>query len=398
MGVMQHHDAVTGTEKQHVTDSYSRELHDSIVKCGMNTKSSLNQITTAGSDPDQWKFNFNSCLQLNISSCDVTESAQRFVVTVYNPLSHSTSQYVRFPVTNNNYEIRDSGNNLVRSQFLPIPTPIVNLHYRTSTATSELLFYAADIPPVGYKSFFVTRLAAADPVNVETPVESVTVGSDDFHVTFVNGLLSGISIDGDESELAQNFFYYTGATMNNQVYENRSSGAYIFRPAPNTLETIIANDVQISVVRGDLCDEVHQIFSDWISQVVRIYKTVRHIEFEWLVGSIDVSDNVAKEIVSRFTTNIASDSVFYSDSNGRDMMRRKRGERETWDVEMFEKISGNYYPVTTRIAIEDENYRLAVLTDRAEGGSSMIDGTVELMVSYDRLGSSMDVDVVIHHC
>lgn len=383
MGVMQHHDAVTGTEKQHVTDAYSRELHKSIVSCEMNTRSSLNQFTSPGeSVPSQGKFEFNSCLQLNISTCDVTENSSRFVVTVYNALSHTVSQYVRFPVANYNYEIRDSSNNLLRTQFLPLPAAIVNLHYRNSSATNELLFYATDIPPVGYRSFFVTRLTPADPVNIETPSETVTVGSDDFKVTFTNGLLSAISIDGDSSSLAQNFFYYTGATMNNAIFANRTSGAYIFRPAPNTTETLIGTNVQINVIRGDLVDEIHQRFSDWISQVVRVYKTLRHIEFEWLVGPIDTADNIAKEIISRFTTTIQSDSVFYTDSNGRDMMKRKRGERETWDVEMLEKISGNYYPITTRIAIEDENYRLAVLTDRAEGGSSLIDGTVELMVSW----------------
>ena len=30
MGVMQHHDAVTGTEKQHVAEDYARILHKSI--------------------------------------------------------------------------------------------------------------------------------------------------------------------------------------------------------------------------------------------------------------------------------------------------------------------------------------------------------------------------------
>lgn len=351
-----------------------------MVKCEMNTKSSLNQFTIPTSDNSERKFDFSSCLQLNISTCDVTESSPRFVVTVYNPLAHTTSQYVRFPVPNYNYEIRDSSNNLVASQFLPIPTPLANLHYRNSESNHELVFYATDVPPVGYKSFFVTRLTAANPVNVETPTGTVTVGSDNFQVTFANGLLSGITIDSDTSELSQNFFYYTGANMNNMVFENRSSGAYIFRPAPNTSDTLIGTNVQINVIRGSLVDEVHQIFNDWVSQVIRIYKTLRHIEFEWLVGPIVTEDNIAKEIVSKFTTNIRSESVFYTDSNGRDMMRRKRGERETWDVEMFEQISGNYYPVTTRIAIEDENYRLAVLTDRAEGGSSLDDGTIEIMV------------------
>lgn len=354
----------------------------------MNTKSSLNQFTTEIGPSDggtEYKFNFNSCLLLNISTCDVTESSQKFVVTVYNPLSHSTSQYVRFPVGNYNYEVRDSRNTLVASQFLPIPTSLINLHYRTSPAVNELLFYATDVPAVGYKSYFVTRLTTADPVVDERPEEILTIGSDDFQVTFDNGLLSEITIDGVSSALAQNFVYYTGATMNNNIFANRSSGAYIFRPAPNTTDTLIGLDVQINVIRGDLVDEVHQIFNDWISQVVRVYKTLRHIELEWLVGPINIDDGIAKEIVSRFTTNIVSDSVFYTDSNGRDMMRRKRDVRETWDVEMLEKISGNYYPVTTRIAIEDENYRLAVFTDRAEGGSSLTDGTVELMVSRPQL-------------
>lgn len=38
------------------------------------------------------------CLQLNASLCPVTETNSRFTVTVYNPLSHHQTAYVRFPV------------------------------------------------------------------------------------------------------------------------------------------------------------------------------------------------------------------------------------------------------------------------------------------------------------
>lgn len=123
-----------------------------------------------------------------------------------------------------------------------------------------------------------------------------------------------------------------------------------------------------------------QKFNEWISQVIRIYKNESSIEFEWLVGEIPVQDQVGREIVTRFDTDIQSNGVFFTDSNGREMLRRQRNHRDTWNVKLVEKISGNFYPVTTKIAIEDEQKRLAILTDRSQGGSSLFDGSIELMV------------------
>lgn len=89
-----------------------------------------------------------------------------------------------------------------------------------------------------------------------------------------------------------------------------------------------------------------------------------------------------KEVISRFKTDLASDGTFYTDSNGREMLKRIRDFRPTWNLELEEPISGNYYPVTSKILIRDEkqNMEVAVLTDRAQGGSSLKDGQIELMV------------------
>lgn len=124
-----------------------------------------------------------------------------------------------------------------------------------------------------------------------------------------------------------------------------------------------------------------QTFNEWISQVVRIYKTENYAEFQWMVGEIPIGDSNGREIISRFDTNIESDGVFYTDANGREMLKRRRDFRETWPINLLEKIAGNYYPVTAKIAIEDANHRLAILTDRSQGGSSLYDGSVELMVN-----------------
>lgn len=93
-------------------------------------------------------------------------------------------------------------------------------------------------------------------------------------------------------------------------------------------------------------------------------------------------DNVGKEVISKFTSDLKTDGIFYTDSNGREILQRKRDYRPTWTVNISEPVSANYYPVTSRIVVRDaEKKEVAVLTDRAQGGTSMKDGEIELMVS-----------------
>lgn len=98
---------------------------------------------------------------------------------------------------------------------------------------------------------------------------------------------------------------------------------------------------------------------------------------------LSFSDVNGKEVISRFSTNLNTKSTFYTDSNGREMLKRIRNFRPTWKLKLSEEISGNYYPVTSKIVVRDEDgdVEMAVLTDRAQGGSSLRDGEVELMVN-----------------
>ena len=77
-----------------------------------------------------------------------------------------------------------------------------------------------------------------------------------------------------------------------------------------------------------------------------------------------------------------SEGLFYTDTNGRETLERKRNYRPTWQLTLHEPVSGNYYPINTKISIKDMKKKIefAVLTDRAQGGSSLKDGQMELMV------------------
>ncbi|XP_049765840.1 lysosomal alpha-mannosidase-like [Schistocerca cancellata] len=376
MGVMQHHDAITGTAKQNVFEDYSRLIYEGIQHCGNITERALSKLSSSD-------LPFVSCLLRNVSQCEPSENSKTFMVTVYNPLSHEVSYYVRLPVLGTAYSVRDASGNELKVQMATIPDPVRNLPERNSNATTEIVFLANNIQPLGFHSYYITELNSTDDTRRnELESSDTSIGNDVLQAMFneSTGLLQSVMFNNEEITLRQNFRYYEGWAGNNSQPSLRASGAYIFRPYGTSVE--VSPVVETKFYKGELVEEVHQEFTDWISQVIRVYKDTNHIEFEWLVGPIPVDDDIGKEIITHITTDLVNNETFYTDSNGREMLKRVVNFRPTWDLEVNEPISGNYYPITSKIVIEDasKDLRLAILNDRAQGGSSLRNGEVEIMV------------------
>lgn len=92
-------------------------------------------------------------------------------------------------------------------------------------------------------------------------------------------------MNGKTIPLKQDFLYYRGTVGSNVRAENRSSGAYIFRPNGTEAYTV-TDKVTNKIYKGPLVTEVHQNFNSWINQIIRIYNTENYIEFDWVVGPI----------------------------------------------------------------------------------------------------------------
>jgi alpha-mannosidase len=71
-----------------------------------------------------------------------------------------------------------------------------------------------------------------------------------------------------------------------------------------------------------------------------------------------------------------------TDSNGREMLVRKRNHRTMWNLSQTEQIAGNYYPVNTAASLVDEETgtTMTLLVDRASGVGSIEDGEIEVML------------------
>lgn len=408
MAIAQHHDAVTGTAKQHVTDDYVLRLDQGNRQCQTVISKSYAELlrlpeASGTTLPPQF-----FCPLLNMSQCHVTEDSASFHVLLYNPLSFMVSHLVRFPVLGDAYSVVNGDGQPVPSQLVPIPESILSLPGRKSKSLFELTFRAVDLPPIGMKSFYVQRANTGSVMSAYFSKvryhslprsQDVRVGLDDKLLRFdgQTGLLTEMTSVGDRIDLQQNLLQYYSMAGDNTRPETRASGAYIFRP--NGTAEPVGQLKRLVTVSGPLITEVHQQFANGASQIWRLHHQESFIELDWMVGPIPVDDAVGKEVVTRFVTSqIRNGGIFFTDSNGREVLKRRLNYQPTYQVTVTEPVAGNYYPVNSFAYIEDgtAKRRFVVLNDRAQGAASLNDGMLEFMVGSLDFTDSCSIKAVLN--
>lgn len=499
LGDLQHHDAVTGTEKQHVADDYVRRAYDAWIVC-VKFIGDIKRQQLVNSVKNTQKYNEHVrgssktyslepiflegtmlCPLLNISQCDAVESevdvgrfsvhsnkntsdirasmgsrlhgslpqelqTRSVMMTVYNPLTRPLSQYdIRLPC-NGHCDLSKikivhlSTNETMHLTRLAVPGGITNLPFRDAKTTYEVLFYA-NMPALGSTAFVIEDENTDDLVDEESDSSSSTIaiesrssrhknqnknrriqtsgtryeyldtnmgvqsdsinsGSQHRHrrdasfklhdadrvvVRFDmnTGLITGLRrvSDGSVLNITQKFGYYFPAKS------GAPPGAYIFRPnssEPQLFDKPVAYKM-LKRFNGALI-EIHQKWTDWIWQTIRVDARKNYIEFDYVVGPIPTSDNVGREVVSRYITNMANEGIFMTDSGARQLLPRHKLR-----TEVPEQLGGSFYPVVSTIMLRNNAKSnktaeaVAILVDRAQAGTSLNEGEIELLVHRRQL-------------
>ncbi|XP_078151980.1 alpha-mannosidase-like isoform X2 [Carex rostrata] len=400
LAVAQHHDAVSGTSRQHTTNDYAKRLSIGASKAAKGVNVALTCLTSQSNTCSSLAEKLSLCNLLNISYCPATEqeisSKKSLVIVAYNPLGWHHTDFIRIPVSDDQLVVKDSSGASLETQFVEIDNITLNLRKFYVEAYLGIspkqnpkywLIFQASAPPLGWSSYYISRQTSKVDTKGEYEAiltyledDTIEVGPGPLKMSFSSsGQLQSMTnyITGINLPIQQRYLWYSSSP--GDASDTQASGAYIFRPN-GTHATSASSSVDLKVRRGQLVDEVHQQFNSWIYQVTRLYKERDYAEVEFTIGPIPIEDGVGKEIISRLTTNMVTNGTFYTDSNGRDFLKRVRDHREDWDLNVTQPIAGNYYPVNLGAYIVDENYELSILVDRAIGASSILDGQIELML------------------
>ncbi|ESQ41355.1 hypothetical protein EUTSA_v10012546mg [Eutrema salsugineum] len=400
LAIAQHHDAVSGTSKQHVANDYAKRLAIGYVETESVVATAFAHLTKV--DP-ALNPTFQQCLLLNISYCPSSEinlsEGKSLIVLAYNPLGWKRVDIVRLPVVGGDIAVHDSEGNEVESQLVPFTdeyAALRNYHveaYLGHTPTQVpkyWLVFSVSVPPLGFTTYTISTAKKTGGYSSKSYVSRyqkgeqsiIDVGHGHMKLSFSTDQGTAINYLNSRTSMTepvkQTFSYYSAYNGTNDK-EPQNSGAYVFRPN-GTFLIKPEGQVPLTVIRGPLVDEVHQRINPWISQVTRVYKGKEHVEVEFIVGSIPIDDGIGKDVVTQISSSLESNKTFYTDSSGRDYIKRIRDYRSDWKLEVNQPIAGNYYPINHGIYLEDSNKEFSVMVDRAFGGSSLVDGQVELML------------------
>jgi len=234
MGVTQHHDAVSGTSKQHVAYDYARMLAVARLSADDLVTNALAKLTGYSGAP------FVGCDLANVTICPALEAGTPTILLVYNQLSQTRTVHVKVPVGLptgvKSWAVQNSTAGNVASQLLSLTDTDSSLRsnyyaYKSNTPVQWLVFNAVNIPPMGYAVYFLQPSATVhDEDNALFTSPKKTVRSAD--TVLSNGLISltfsastGLITtwsDGTFTEpFSQDFGWWNSSTGN---YHNDNTG------------------------------------------------------------------------------------------------------------------------------------------------------------------------------
>ncbi|XP_076823003.1 alpha-mannosidase 2x-like [Clavelina lepadiformis] len=397
LGLFQHHDGITGTERDHVLIDYGNRLMRSVTNSKRIMAASAQMLLVDSSSFDSNTHFFDMDEVYNAQNQPPTptvikipsESNNAATVVLYNSLAYERTGVISLNVNIPNVIVRSSAGEVIQSQINPVWSD--NMQF---AADQYQLLLLATIPATGLTMYTISAGESSFASTVQVyNVDSITgLKSGPFEVSSgpagdsfelqneylvarfatTNGFLQSLTnmVDGTFSKVGINFVTYTSRMSKDK------SGAYLFLPAGEA-QPHVGPDQRplVRVMRGPIASEVNVVLPNLIHSVTVYSGDGRGSQPLGLhvCNKVDIRsgyDN--KEIAMRLKTDVQSGRNFYTDLNGFQMQKRTYYEKLP--------LQANFYPMPTTVYIQDREKRLSLLTAQPLGVGSLREGEMDVIL------------------
>ncbi|XP_033625276.1 alpha-mannosidase 2-like isoform X1 [Asterias rubens] len=399
LALFQHHDAITGTAKDHVVVDYGTKLLISVSDMRKVMMQSIHFLLS----PDQTKYSPSSAyfdVDAEILKHDAlpekkvlklsTEASS--IAVFYNTLAHHRNELIRLHVSSPNVKVTDAENNLIPSQ-----SNLIWMDGSQTASTKYELVFAVDIAPLGLKKYLIRDMGESQsphhslssvvmyhvsgsgtekrgPFVVEkvslSPTSDFTIENSHIKATFsaTTGLLKSTMTKSDGAVTATELQFLLYGT----VSQKAKSGAYLFLP-DGPAKPMTINKPLIRVVRGPLLSEVYAALPN-VDHFVTI-KGTTGVDSQSLniLNHVDIRNTRNQELIMRVKSDIQNpDRTFYTDLNGFQLQQRKTLDKLP--------IQANYYPMPSMAYLESSSTRMSLLTSHPSGVASLETGWIDVVL------------------
>uniref|UniRef100_A0A1I8EJE9 Alpha-mannosidase n=1 Tax=Wuchereria bancrofti TaxID=6293 RepID=A0A1I8EJE9_WUCBA len=362
LALFQHHDAITGTSKNHVMKDYSKRMFASIKIAENMLRISLNALLRSNNfEIDNIPLVYNES-----SSKKMVTVGQPRTILIYNDQPHGRMEMIELQISDPDVIVTGI-DGPIQAQIEPYFDTISGKFTK-----SYLLVFFTFLKALSFIHFTIQKNHAAttEIAQILTPLKSLRMANN-FHVKTIsknefflqtqrilvelnpkNGLLEAIytnvGTNGTKRLRCKQEFSY---------YKSIFSGAYIMALQDAEVTKLKMTEAETFIVSGPL-RQIAYTLSRFIKQRLSVNNisgaegSRLHMQLR-----IDIREMSGVELVTKFATDMIADDVeYYTDSNGLQLIKRA-------EYDASSRPEMNYYPMPTALILQDWSKRLSILSN-----------------------------------